>query len=231
MEYTLKNFDGSNFLTKKSNMCLIFCNARIAWVDLSKGIGIILVIVAHILNQCATFQELSKLIYSFHMPLFFILSGYVISEKTRSLSFTELVKKYASSLLYPYWFYTLANIIISLVCKQDFSISTVSRYLSNFLFFRGWNATWFLPALFVALITAIILLKHFSVKWNLLFSFTVCIIIAIIPIHPNIIKVLILGILALPFIMTGYLLKKFSFIKIRSEVCLGVLYYLKYVLI
>ena len=45
---------------------------RIEWVDEAKGIGIILVMLGHCYlnwNFCFWF-------YSFHMPLFFILSGY-----------------------------------------------------------------------------------------------------------------------------------------------------------
>lgn len=43
---------------------------RIEWIDVAKGIGIILVIMGH------TFQlDLVSPIYAFHMPLFFFLSG------------------------------------------------------------------------------------------------------------------------------------------------------------
>lgn len=45
---------------------------RIPWVDIAKGIAIILMIVGHELPQ----DRLRVLIFSFHMPLFFILSGY-----------------------------------------------------------------------------------------------------------------------------------------------------------
>lgn len=45
-------------------------NTRNLLFDIIKGIGIILMIIGH-LTQYAT-----NIIFSFHMPLFFILSGY-----------------------------------------------------------------------------------------------------------------------------------------------------------
>lgn len=48
-------------------------NTRVEWVDVAKGIGIILVVLGH--NQSPDY--IIKFIYSFHMPLFFFLSGYL----------------------------------------------------------------------------------------------------------------------------------------------------------
>lgn len=45
---------------------------RIEWVDMAKGIAILLMIIGHEIPQ----NELYFFIFSFHMPLFFILSGY-----------------------------------------------------------------------------------------------------------------------------------------------------------
>lgn len=60
---------------------------RIEWIDSCKGLAIILVVIGHIADGylgAGMFPEYSSfmqcvlnLIYSFHMPLFFVLSGYV----------------------------------------------------------------------------------------------------------------------------------------------------------
>lgn len=47
---------------------------RIEWVDCAKGIGIILVIIGHTVNNGKYGSSLKGMIFSFHMPLFFILS-------------------------------------------------------------------------------------------------------------------------------------------------------------
>lgn len=47
---------------------------RIDYVDIAKGIGIILVVMGH--NDFALISPFAhKLIYSFHMPMFFFMSG------------------------------------------------------------------------------------------------------------------------------------------------------------
>ena len=48
---------------------------RIQWVDTSKGLGILLVIV----GRCGIGGIPLKWVYSFHLPLFFIISGYLFS--------------------------------------------------------------------------------------------------------------------------------------------------------
>lgn len=44
---------------------------RIDWIDVAKGIGIILMVMGHTSMPDA----INRWIYSFHMPLFFLLSG------------------------------------------------------------------------------------------------------------------------------------------------------------
>ncbi|MCU1321256.1 MAG: acyltransferase 3 [Acidobacteriaceae bacterium] len=45
---------------------------RIAWIDVARGIGILLVVLGHLESGLP-----SRIIYAFHMPFFFFLSGYV----------------------------------------------------------------------------------------------------------------------------------------------------------
>ncbi len=49
---------------------------RIDWVDCAKGIAIILVLIGHTVTFDTESQRLARgIIFSFHMPLFFILSS------------------------------------------------------------------------------------------------------------------------------------------------------------
>ena len=53
-------------------------SVRIQWIDYSKFIGIVMVILGHLyLNN----KYITNFIYSFHMPFFFFLSGGVINTK------------------------------------------------------------------------------------------------------------------------------------------------------
>lgn len=67
---------------------------RIDWIDMAKGYGILLVILGHL-----SLGKIMTWIYTFHMPLFFFLSGYVFSAKK---DFGNFLKSKCRSLLIPY---------------------------------------------------------------------------------------------------------------------------------
>ena len=125
---------------------------RIETIDIMKGLGIIMVMLGH--------QDLpvSHLIYSFHMPLFFIIGGYLYKEKSVSLSlkndFRRLVIPYvfASSLI-------IGNEMLMSVAKNDskyvYEALIASIYGSGhsyhgalFSEIPSIGAIWFLMALF-----------------------------------------------------------------------------------
>ena len=63
---------------------------RMAWLDNAKGLGIILVVIGHALGGLidaqprsvpSEFRELFFLIYTVHMPLFFLLSGLLVGRR------------------------------------------------------------------------------------------------------------------------------------------------------
>lgn len=70
-------------------------HARIGWVDVAKGIAILLVIMGHTLTSGGASW---KAVFSFHMPLFFILAGYTF----RPRRWGELALSSARRLLLPY---------------------------------------------------------------------------------------------------------------------------------
>ena len=55
--------------------------SRIRWLDAARGYGILLVIFAHV-----DYSFLRGIIYTFHMPLFFFLSGYVFEREDQKNS-------------------------------------------------------------------------------------------------------------------------------------------------
>lgn len=68
--------------------------ARNASLDILRGGGILLMIIAHVSLPF----NLNRIIFSFHMPLFFLLSGYLYKDADIKVLF----KKYVSRLLLPY---------------------------------------------------------------------------------------------------------------------------------
>ena len=61
------------------------------WLDLTKGIAILLVVIGHVFRGYTAaglfpeyqtaFAYIDYTIYSFHMPLFFLLSGYLYRQR------------------------------------------------------------------------------------------------------------------------------------------------------
>jgi acyltransferase len=72
---------------------------RIAWVDHAKALGMILVVLGHTAGLPVFALNL---IYSFHMPLFFFLSGYLLKESHLQQPPLDYLKRLWRTLLVPY---------------------------------------------------------------------------------------------------------------------------------
>lgn len=117
---------------------------RIGWIDMAKGYGMICVIIGHL-------QELPGLIayvYTFHMPLFFFLSGYVL--KT-NMSFYEFLKRKIKGILIPYFGLGIPALLFFIaghIYKNDLIIADSLKVFFSFLIQRRWGTIWFLACLF-----------------------------------------------------------------------------------
>lgn len=60
---------------------------RLSWLDVLKGIGIILVVMGHIYSNSIIFNWL----YSFHMPLFFFAAGCVYRYKEENSDYSSTI--------------------------------------------------------------------------------------------------------------------------------------------
>lgn len=92
-------------------------------IDIAKGIAILLVILGHI---SITPLILKYWLYSFHIPLFFICSGILFSNKNKEMPFLSFAKKKARRLLVPY--FSLG--IILWLCVQLLSVFTAYTHNS-----------------------------------------------------------------------------------------------------
>ena len=97
----------------------IMQNRRIVWVDYAKFAGIYLVVLGHLPLS----EDWVRFIYSFHIPLFFFISGYL--HKASESSY-ESLKANVRSLLIPYmllyfifWLYPICKDLLS----GNFSLS------------------------------------------------------------------------------------------------------------
>ena len=114
---------------------------RLEWLDIAKGITIILMVMGH----SAIPNELARFIFAFHMPLFFIASGIT----TKYPSFLAFFKKKSKGLLFPFIIYS----IIVLALKAVLIHNSIYEEFTNWLKY-GWlgMALWFVPVLYLSLI-------------------------------------------------------------------------------
>lgn len=83
---------------------------RITYIDIAKGIGIFLVIAGHLFRYDS---YISAVIFSFHIPLFFFLSGMV--EHYQDIKFPEYLKKALRSCFVPWLLFALLGLFVSLL--------------------------------------------------------------------------------------------------------------------
>ena len=125
-------------------------NTRIGAIDIAKGIGIILVIVGHALpldNIVRVF------VYTFHMPLFFILTGMVMKSPERDKTvFEDFCAE--KKLIRAYGFYSLVfllfDIIVRFTIQGDMGFKELVWNLYQTVVFFGINVLWFLANLVLA---------------------------------------------------------------------------------
>ncbi len=125
-------------------------------IDIAKGIGIFLMVMGHTTSNKIALQW----IYSFHIPLFFFLSGIFHSQ---GKNYKEFFGKKVKTLLVPYFFFSIILFLFFLIVSKNigFSAGENLSIKENFIgIFLGndmkgvsemsWGGQlWFLPALFL----------------------------------------------------------------------------------
>ena len=134
-------------------------NKRLNYFDMVKGLAIILVVLGHVEYIS---HPLRTWISSFHMPVFFIVSGMLIrykNEVEKPLSIT--VPKKVKGLLIPYFWFSLLYFFIDIFnVKMDIITPLVFvKDLIASLTFYGVSVLWFLPALLISEVVFLFLTK------------------------------------------------------------------------
>lgn len=133
---------------------------RVGWIDALRAFAIILVIIGHA-NKVPGL--LKNIIYSFHVPLFFFLAGYLFHwEKYEDLS--SFVQAKFKQYMIPYFALGLVNLILNAIREslsmsgKELLISTIKHFLwliysySTAQKMPNCTPLWFLPCLFLSTI-------------------------------------------------------------------------------
>lgn len=147
--------DGSSIIVSPSHK-----SNRLDWIDILKGIGIILVVIGHSKSPII----ITKIIFAFHMPLFFFISGYLFNYTN---SFESYLDKKANRLIIPYFITYIMAFIITYFASHSQDLS--AGVILNMFWGEGYPhqsidpPLWFLTTLFCGNILFYVVLKFSSI--------------------------------------------------------------------
>ncbi len=127
-------------------------NGRKQWVDLGKGISILLVLLFHTEEYLPIVETGTKEIFSFfRMPFFFFLSGFVFTSNYHQFSLQRKLKQILRGIVWTYLIFTTIVVVPKCLANHEPIMEGVKSILLGY-------ATWFVVSLGVAqLLFAIVL--------------------------------------------------------------------------
>lgn len=128
-------------------------NKRNISIDMVRGILIVCVVMGHYRSD-----SLHDILYMFHMPLFFIISGFLLNKD--KLLVDGYLRNKAETLLIPYAIYIFLHFLL---VKREYSLKGIVKVLWGGRLFNGtyWYITCFLFTLFLL---ALLLKKEYANK-------------------------------------------------------------------
>lgn len=218
---------------------------EIVWLDWAKAIGIWLVVLGHAIQSTCIDREVGRFcydfIYAFHMPLFFLLSGYLFQKKVCNRAF---LRSLLYALVIPYLLYSLCFFPLSFyidVIKNGHSVlESLGRLFLGMMMGDGYETPYSyylcLPCWFIICIIQLkLLFSIFPVCWKsmvLINSFAIIVIALLQHYKVDLYCNLDSTLLAIPFFSLGLFVKNINIIgggKIYSVILSIFMLYLVYV--
>lgn len=143
-------------------------HGRNAYYDIIKGMLIVLVIIGHFLPGTLSDNYLRYIIYSFHMPVFFMLSGYLFNcDKAMHMNALTRMKYYLVRFV-PSWI-CATSVYYLLRRFLDGQNITIYDYIRSFIY--PWYHLWYVIGFLFCVFTVIVYLNinHGALKNNVQF--------------------------------------------------------------
>ena len=160
---------------------------RNRWLDIVKGLTIFLMILGHciqngngaayISSQAFWSDKVTIFIYSFHMPLFMLISGYFLHYSLKKRPLVKALRNKINHLLYPIIIFNLYNYIIGNTAYIDNLFYIIINL--NDLAFKIFDGYWFLWT--VLIFSILVTLVHFLLKDNLVIYIVIFFLLFFIP--------------------------------------------------
>lgn len=156
---------------------------RIEWLDIFRGIGLILMVFGHICYS----ETCYRWIYSFHMAIFFFAAGFVYRRK----SVIEDIKHRARTILLPYIIFGFITLIYWYFVESHFKDIGISfiQGITGLLIGRDDTLSfniplWFLPCFFITMVIYNIIRSLLNKRLSGAFIIALTIVYIIVPFKP-----------------------------------------------
>lgn len=208
-------------------------NKRFQYIDIARAIAICFIVFGHTIVHNSEIYFLYKYIYSFHVILFFIISGYVYSnhKSVKDFCFLKfrklLIPYFVFSVLFLIPFFLFGNeVAANMDIDKDFNIKS---FLFEILYGVGYNGAlkqntslWFLPALFSTEVMYVFVqsrMEKFYIKHKDFILTIFCLIIAYVSTYVTVIFPMGVNsaLTLLFFFQVGVLLKKYNALEYVSS--------------
>lgn len=174
---------------ERGSSSLPAAKARIIWLDVAKGLGILLVVLGHALGGIidmpgkaapTQFREAFLSIYIFHMPVFFLLSGLLVRARL-SRSRKGFLIDLLVSVAYPYFLWSVIQ--YSAIYAAGSLVNRPAEHFWPAILNMPWSGIsqfWYLYVLFLMHILALILVPRIGARNFFLIAIAAKLLIAVL---------------------------------------------------
>jgi fucose 4-O-acetylase-like acetyltransferase len=163
---------------------------RTDWIDAAKGMGIVLVVLGHaigglhdarLMADDDAWQTVFYVIYTFHMPLFFFLSGLFVEKRVRAQP-ARFAESLFTRIAWPYFLWcTFQLMVISLLGTLVNVPSSFDLWRCVELVWKPASQFWYLHALFVMHAASLLVVPRYGTKGLLVLALFVMALPALVP--------------------------------------------------
>ena len=148
--------------------------SRSLWVDYAKAIGIILVVYGHVARGVHSaglsidegiYRMVDAVIYSFHMPLFFFLSGVFFLSSLQKHGVPGTLAAKLRTVAWPYLVWSVLQGLVEIQLSRLTNGSVVPADVAALLW-QPRAQFWFLYALFFISVIALLVYRWLPVRWQ-----------------------------------------------------------------
>ncbi|MGO4994964.1 acyltransferase family protein [Jeotgalibaca porci] len=135
---------------------------RLSYLDYARGLGIVFIVYGHVFSDA-----FSMWVYSFHVPLFFVISGCIANHRNKEFhNWKEYFYRRVRPFIFPYLVYSVFHTLTSAVIKNQSLINVLKSFVKIILL-SGAGTMWFLPVLIMAELLFYLLLNRKRNSLNL----------------------------------------------------------------